>query len=286
MFTKPLQKLFNSVDPTEKKRLMLAYEYAEKAHSGFLRKSGEPFFYHPVSVALRLWQKFKDVNLTMAGFLHDTVEDAEEVTIEEIEELFGSQVSFLVFAVTKVEGDKGATIHDTLNRLLTSGLTDVRALLLKLADREHNISTIRHLPDNKQVRMSFETQAIYQPLMNILHYQDNKTITEIQAIFDEYKKNHNINRATELKDKLCQTSFSQIDESLFGLTYRNPEKVVWQIHDAEIYKYLLKNKDFTEAIDNVVFEGSIEKISISFTFKKSFLLKDDRIQLKPLSFTS
>jgi guanosine-3',5'-bis(diphosphate) 3'-pyrophosphohydrolase len=147
-----------------------AYEFSEKIHSADKRYSGEPYIIHPVAVAKHLAQLGMDAATVAAGLLHDSVEDAH-ITEEEIEKEFGPEVRFLVEGVTKLGKHKyrGAERHaESLRRLLVATSADVRVLIIKLADRYHNMTTIEHVPEHKRARIALETLEIYAPLADRL----------------------------------------------------------------------------------------------------------------------
>ncbi len=159
-------------DPPPEDRALVekAYTFAESAHSTHKRYSGEPYFIHPSAVGKHLAEMGMDGATIAAGLLHDTVEDGE-VTIEQVEEAFGSEVSFLVDGVTKLGQHKyrGAERHaESLRRLLVATSADVRVLIVKLADRYHNMTTLEHVPPEKQKRIALETLEIYAPLADRL----------------------------------------------------------------------------------------------------------------------
>lgn len=147
-----------------------AYEFAENAHASHTRYSGEPYFVHPAAVAKYLASTGMDAPTIAAGLLHDSVEDGE-VTEEDIEREFGGEVRFLVEGVTKLGKHKyrGAERHaESLRRLLVATSADVRVLIVKLADRYHNMTTLEHVPPEKQRRIALETMEIYAPLADRL----------------------------------------------------------------------------------------------------------------------
>lgn len=147
-----------------------AYAYAQHAHRDHKRYSGEPYFIHPSAVARHLASMGMDASTVAAGLLHDAVEDTD-VTIEDVEKEFGEEVAFLVQGVTKLGQHKyrGAERHaESLRRLLVATSADVRVLIVKLADRYHNMTTLSHVPPEKQRRIALETLEIYAPLADRL----------------------------------------------------------------------------------------------------------------------
>lgn len=160
--------------------LRRAAQYAERAHKDQRRASGEPYFSHVIAVAAILAELNMDVETLAAAILHDVVEDTDS-TIREIDEIFGANVATLVEGVTKMDwitvissGDedkvapKKASHAENQRKLLLAMAKDVRVVLIKLADRLHNMRTLKHLPEEKQVRIARETMDIYAPLANRL----------------------------------------------------------------------------------------------------------------------
>jgi guanosine-3',5'-bis(diphosphate) 3'-pyrophosphohydrolase len=148
-----------------------AYMYSAKVHSGQVRKSGEPYLVHPLEVAYLLTKLRLDEASVATGLLHDTVEDTL-ATVDEIRELFGEEVANLVDGVTKLsqirfDNDEHKQAEN-FRKMLIAMAKDIRVILVKLADRLHNMSTLEHLPPAKQQRIARETIDIYAPLANRL----------------------------------------------------------------------------------------------------------------------
>ncbi|MGD9807216.1 MAG: bifunctional (p)ppGpp synthetase/guanosine-3',5'-bis(diphosphate) 3'-pyrophosphohydrolase [Deferribacterales bacterium] len=148
-----------------------AYVYAAQKHRGQLRKSGEPYLSHPLNVAYILAQMNMDVDTVIGGLLHDTVEDTD-ATFAEISNLFGEEVAFIVDGVTKIgkiefksQQEKQA---ENFRKMLISMSKDVRVILIKLADRLHNMRTLDFLSDEKKRRIAQETMDIYAPMSHRL----------------------------------------------------------------------------------------------------------------------
>lgn len=164
-----LGKMTN-VSALDKALIEKAYEFAKKAHEGHTRYSGEPYFIHPSAVALHLAELGLDAPTIVAALLHDAVEDTD-VTDEEVAAEFGPEVLFLVQGVTKLGQHKyqGTERHaESLRRLLVATAADVRVLIVKLADRYHNMTTLEHVPAEKRRRIALETLEIYAPLADRL----------------------------------------------------------------------------------------------------------------------
>ena len=144
-----------------------AYDYGRRMHEGQFRTSGEPYFTHPVAVAMLLAEQRLDDNTIITALLHDTIEDTGS-TYNEIALRFGDEVAQLVDGVTKLTNlelsQVGNAQAENFRKLLMAMSKDLRVLLVKLADRLHNMRTIRHLPPEKQVRKARETMDIFAPL--------------------------------------------------------------------------------------------------------------------------
>jgi GTP diphosphokinase / guanosine-3',5'-bis(diphosphate) 3'-diphosphatase len=158
-------KLYNPNADTELVRR--AYEFSEKAHSGQMRRSGEPYITHPLGVAGVLADLRLDSASIIAALLHDTVEDTG-VTLEEIEKQFGPVIRELVDGVTKLSQMKFRHTHEkqgeNIRKMIIAMGKDVRVILVKLADRLHNMRTLTSMPPEKQKRIAEETLDIYTPL--------------------------------------------------------------------------------------------------------------------------
>ncbi len=165
-----------SYDPEADEGLLnRAYVYAMKAHGHQTRASGDPYFSHPLEVAAILTDLKLDDATIVAALLHDVVEDTE-ATHQEIEELFGAEIGALVEGLTKIKRldlvTKEAAQAENLRKLLLAVSKDVRVLLVKLADRLHNMRTLEYVRPDKRVRIAQETMDIYAPLAGRMGMQN------------------------------------------------------------------------------------------------------------------
>jgi GTP pyrophosphokinase len=148
-----------------------AYEFSQKHHAGQSRASGQPYLVHPLEVALVLAEMKMDPVAIAAGLLHDSVEDTS-VTVVDIRKEFGEQVAHIVEGVTKISAIDFATREEqqaeNLRKMMLAMVDDIRVVLIKLADRLHNMRTLEHLPPERQEKIARETLEIYAPIAHRL----------------------------------------------------------------------------------------------------------------------
>lgn len=178
-------------------RLRDAFEFAREAHSKQRRRSGEPYILHPIAVAaIAAGEINLDVNSVIAAFLHDVVEDTPH-SIEEIQQRFGDDVAFLVRVVTKQKKEKYEMSKqlDNFKQMLNSVQYDIRALLVKLSDRLHNMRTLSSMRTDKQMKIAGETDYFYAPLATRLGLYDVKT--ELENLSLRFRCPHEYNNLCE-----------------------------------------------------------------------------------------
>lgn len=201
----------------DKKRIEKAIQMATAAHEGQMRKSGDPYISHPIAVMKIVEDWGMDEDTIIAAVLHDTVEDTK-VTLDDIKNEFGEQVAFLVDGVTKLSNARSGMrdidtylpeTKDNLLRLLIAMGADIRVLIIKLADRLHNLRTLSALPPEKQRKIAKESLEVFAPLADRLNmgrlrvemadiafsYVDPKRFRELQELIEEYNRS----AATALK---------------------------------------------------------------------------------------
>lgn len=164
-------------DDVQLAELAAAIDFATEKHAGQKRRSGEAYITHPLSVALTLVEWGMDIDSVLAGVLHDTIEDTG-VSASDIESFFGRDVAFLVDGVSKIGKARSGmrdissylpSTKDNLTKLLIAVGEDVRVVIIKLADRLHNMQTLRYMPADKQQKISRETIEIFAPLADRLN---------------------------------------------------------------------------------------------------------------------
>jgi GTP pyrophosphokinase len=179
------------------------YEFAEAAHRGQKRKSGEDYIQHPIHTALNLAQIGMGSKTISAGLLHDVPEDTK-VTLKEIEEKFGSEIATLVDGVTKLgklrlTGTKEEIYLENLRKMFLAMAADVRVVIIKLADRLHNMQTLDGVDEHKRHRIALETMEIYAPLANRLGIGEIKARLEDLAF--QYLDPENFEKTSNLVKK-------------------------------------------------------------------------------------
>jgi GTP diphosphokinase / guanosine-3',5'-bis(diphosphate) 3'-diphosphatase len=234
-----------------------AYEVALRAHAEQVRRSGEPYISHPIGVARILADLGLDDATIAAALLHDAVEDTE-LTQEQLEEEFGAEVAMMVDGVTKLDRlefeSRLAQQAATLRKLLVAMAKDIRVLLIKLADRLHNMRTIASLPDAKQVRIARETLDIYAPLAHRLGIGDLKWQLEDLAFAVLHPKRYAEieqlvatsapEREADLETILTELR-TRLDELQIEATVSGRPKHYWSIYE----KMVVSERPFSEIVD-------------------------------------
>lgn len=201
-FNRLLRKMKNSLKDKDESNIKRAFNLAVEAHKYQRRKSGEPYIYHPIEVA-RI--AFEEIGLgptaVICALLHDVVEDTD-VTLAEINDLFGPKISKIVDGLTKLDGlyNVDSAQAENFKKVLSTLVEDVRVVLIKMADRLHNMRTIGAMPIHKQLKIAAETSYIYTPLAHRLGLYTVKT--EFQDICMAIQEPEAYN---EIKAKLKQT---------------------------------------------------------------------------------
>uniref|UniRef100_A0A7C4EN38 Bifunctional (P)ppGpp synthetase/guanosine-3',5'-bis(Diphosphate) 3'-pyrophosphohydrolase n=1 Tax=Thermodesulfovibrio aggregans TaxID=86166 RepID=A0A7C4EN38_9BACT len=236
-----------------------AYIFSNEAHCAQKRKEGIPYIYHPLAVADILAQMKLDSTTIVAGLLHDTVEDAE-MSIDEIKEMFNPEVAFLVDSVTKLSKLDFATLEEvkaeSFRKMFLAMSKDIRVILIKFADRLHNMRTIEFLPPEKQKRIAKETLQIYAPLANRLGIGWMRNEFEDLAFRVLYPEEYN-----ELVKKVAKRKEEQqayIDSIIKILSEKITEmKIPFKIfgrakHYYGIYQKMIKQKITFEQVYDVI----------------------------------
>jgi len=187
-----IYSLIKNLDESDKQLIQKAYNFAQNAHKDQLRKSGEPYFVHVYNTALNLADLGMSPIVICAGFLHDVIEDTDTKE-EDLEKEFGKELVSLVNGVTKLGTVKYKGIErnvENLRKFFVSVAEDLRVLVIKLADRLHNIETLEYVRPDKQTRIALETLEVYAPLANRLSMGRLKGRLEDAAFKYAYPKEY------------------------------------------------------------------------------------------------
>lgn len=214
-FANFLNSIPHKFKPEEQLSLSGAFEFSKKAHEGNKRKSGEDYFIHPSEAAIILGQIFPDVSTLIATLLHDVPEDTP-VTLEELEKKFGKEVGQLVDGVTqlghvRMKNSKDKFYVENLRKLFIATSRDIRVILIKLADRLHNMRTIQFIPPEKQQKVAQETLEIYAPIaarLGIGNWKDELEDSSFKIVFPkEYEEVKNLqqNELAEREEKIKES---------------------------------------------------------------------------------
>lgn len=167
-----LLELIHNYSTEDKELIIRAYEFAKVCHKGVLRKSGEPYIIHPLSVACILAEMHADADTIAAGLLHDVLEDCQQITKEDLARTFNPTIAQLVDGVTKMKknhfnNDKVLTAAANTQKLVRGLGQDIRVIIIKLADNLHNMRTEQYQPPHKQIEHSRETMSLYAPFARL-----------------------------------------------------------------------------------------------------------------------
>lgn len=203
-----IEKTIKSYHPSDNiEVLKKAYEYAYNAHKDQKRQSGEPFVIHPLNVALILAEMNLDKETIVAGFLHDVVEDTE-CSIDDIRKEFGEEVAFLVDGVTKIEDvikkQKRRKIEaSNIKKIIMATIKDIRVILIKFADRLHNLRTLEYKRPERQIAIAKNTLDIYAPIASELGISLIETqLEDLSLYYLNNEKYHEISKKIEdIKEK-------------------------------------------------------------------------------------
>lgn len=235
-----------------------AYDFAYEHHKGQFRKSGEPYVIHVIQVANTLALMHCGPKTIAAGLLHDTVEDCQDVTTDTITELFGQEIATLVDAVTKIGAikfkDEEEYLASNHRKLFIAMAKDIRVILIKLADRLHNMRTLQYMRPEKQKKIARETLSVYAPIAHRLGISEIKNeLEDLSFKYLDYKKYE------EIKDLVKQRESDrneQVHEMISDIESIMQEyNIQYRIfgrskHFYSIYKKMVtKNKRFEEILD-------------------------------------
>jgi GTP pyrophosphokinase len=246
-----------------------AYLFSKKAHEGQFRRSGEPYISHPVGVSEILADLKLDLPTIMTGLLHDTVEDTD-VTLEDIEQQFGPVVAELVDGVTKITQLSFKNIHEkqseNVRKMIVAMGKDVRVILVKLADRLHNMRTLGHMKYEKQIRIGQETLDIYAPLASRLGISSIKTeLEDLSFRYTQPDRFYDLVQKVSKKKKEREKYIEEVKKILISeLTRRFKGPLDIQGRPKHLYsiykKMAVSNLDYEQVYDILAFRILVDTI--------------------------
>lgn len=271
MYRNLLKKAQPILKGDDVKQIKKAFQFATHAHRDMRRKSGEPFIYHPVSVATIVIEEIGlGCTSIIAALLHDVVEDTE-YTLKDIEDRFGDKVAQIVEGLTKISetSAKGDSMQaENFRKMLLTISEDIRVVLIKIADRLHNMRTLQSMPKDKRLKVKSETEYIYAPLAHRLGLYNIKSELEDLSLKYSNPKTYN-----EITQKLIESEPARVK---FTNTFTQPllrdmdnQRVSYKIKSrtksiTSIFKKMKKqNIPFEEVFDlfaiRIIFDSSLEE---------------------------
>lgn len=269
-----LKGAYQSFTEENKKEIRKAFELALEAHKSQRRKTGEPYIFHPIAVAKIVAYKIGlDTTAIIAALLHDVVEDTD-YTLEDIEQLFGKKVAKIVDGLTKIsylKKEKDISVQaENFRKMLLTLNDDVRVILIKIADRLHNMQTMDAMPPHKQVKIASETLYIYAPLAHRLGLYNIKTELENLGLKytepDVYKDISNkFTQSAEEHIKYIETFSGIVKEAL------DKEGFKYDIKGRRKSIYSIRKKMLTQGVS---YDEIYDKFAIRIIYKST--LKDEK----------
>jgi len=257
---------YQSLSNDDRKLIRLAFNTSVDAHKNQRRKSGEPYVFHPISVAKIVASKIGlDATCIAAALLHDVIEDTD-YDENKITEIFGKTICKIVVGLTKISKlskDENVSLQaENFRKMLLTLNDDVRVILIKIADRLHNMQTLDSMPSGKQIKIASETLYIYAPIAHRIGLYDVKS--ELEDLGLKYTEPEMFN---ELKNKIEETKVDQ-DKYIKNFSRRiseklRPEKLKFKINGRPKSIYSIRNKIINK---NISFEEIYDKFAIRIIY--------------------
>ena len=257
LFNELINRISSDLSAEEISLVKRAYQFAREAHNGQKRESDKPYIIHPLNVALILSNIHVDAETYAAALLHDVLEDTK-TTPEVIKEQFGESVLFLVQGVTKLKHIKNVSVEEAklenLRRMLLAMASDIRVVLIKLADRLHNMRTLGVFPPDKQQRIARETMGIYVPLAHRLGmYTVKWELEDLSFRYLNSDSYYDLARKVSKKRREREAFIKKVIEELRSLMEQNQIKAEVSGRPKNLYSIYRKmkrdNKTFEEIYD-------------------------------------
>lgn len=267
MSIEKLIELIRNYNPEEEEIIKKAYEYAKEMHKGQVRQSGEDYIIHPLNVAYILAEMHADKDTVCAGLLHDTLEDTK-ATKDELKELFNPSIAELVDGVTKLSKMNFSSKQDEINantkKIITGITEDIRIIIIKLADRLHNMRTLEYKTEYKQKENSLETIELFAPLAYYIGAYRLKS--ELEDLSLQYLKPEKYKEIKEIKEKVEQKSQDSLKEMQYKIKTKLDENEIKNIIHLRtkniygIYKRLEEKEKISEIHDLLALKIIVEDI--------------------------
>lgn len=264
----PLRDALGLFSKPQIESIQKAYEVAYEAHLGQFRTSGEPYITHPVAVALILAQLELDYETIIAALLHDTIEDTE-ISYSDIVRLFGKDVALLVEGVSKLDKlkfrNRQEAVAENFSKMILAMTEDVRVILIKFADRTHNIRTLGSLRPDKRRRIAKETLEIFVPLAHRLGIYTIKTELENRSFEAIYPMRASVlkrvvaaakKKDTHLISKITKEIKRRLHEQNIEATIQPTERTLYDVYQSMV----LKDQRFHSIMDVYIFNVIVDNL--------------------------
>lgn len=268
-----LQKLLKTVKHNDPQAdldfIRLAFDFAASAHKGQTRASGEPYIFHSLATAQTLAELRLDVPIIIAGLLHDVPEDTA-VTLADIEKNFGADISSMVSGITKLGKIKYRGVEryiENLRKMFVAMAQDIRVVIIKFADRLHNLKTLGHLPESKRYRVALESLEIYAPLAGRLGMGEIRA--QLEDLSFKYVNPKEYNWVIQLQTEGSQ-QHKKILEDIKNITQKEMEAAGVKIisfqgrvkHIYSLYRKILRyNRDISKIYDIIALRLIVDSVA-------------------------
>ena len=266
---------YRTLSTADKKLIRKAFDVAVDAHSEQRRKSGEAYIFHPIAVAKIVASKIGlDATSIAAALLHDVVEDCPRYTIDDIQQLFGETVARIVDGLTKISSlnkDMNVSMQaENFRKMLLTLHDDIRVIIIKIADRLHNMQTIHSMPEDKQLKIASETLYIYAPLAHKIGLYNIKSKLEDLALQYTEPEVYNdillkLEESKEEQDHYIQDISQVLTEAL------NKEKISYEIKGRPKSIFSIRRKIMNQGVS---FDEVYDKFAVRIIYKSS--LKNEK----------
>lgn len=271
MIEQAFQELLNDYLATKhRKRIEIitkAFNFANQAHKGIKRRSGEPYIMHPIAVAKIVCNEIGLGSTSIcAALLHDVVEDTD-YTVEDIENIFGAKIAQIVDGLTKISGgifgDRASAQAENFKKLLLTMSDDIRVILIKIADRLHNMRTLASMPEHKQVKIASETLYIYAPLAHRMGLHAIKTELEDLSMKYEHPEEYEvIDKKIEAYEKQFSALFEEFIKPIRKSLSENHYEYTITARTKSVYSVWLKMQR-----RNISFDEIYDLLAVRIVFK-------------------